>query len=101
MAAALDRIDVLLTPVQPVAPLTLATISTLGDQPDLITQLQRYTCPFDMTGHPTITLPAGRSEAGLPMGVQLVAASMREELLVQAGAVFQAATRWHRFRPLP
>lgn len=101
MAAVLNRIDVLLTPVQPVAPLTLATISTLGAQPELISQLQRYTCPFDMSGHPTITLPAGRSKAGLPMGVQLVAASMREELLVRAGAAFQTATRWHRLRPLP
>jgi amidase len=98
--ALFSHIDLLLTPVQPFPPLTLSTIRTLGEQPDLITKLQRYTCPFDMSGHPTITLPAGASNAGMPMGVQLVAASLGEDLLVRAGAAFQRATHWHRRRPL-
>jgi amidase len=98
--ALFSNIDLLLTPVQPFPPLTLSTIRTLGEQPDLITKLQRYTCPFDMSGHPTITLPAGASHAGMPMGVQLVAASLGEDLLVRAGAAFQRATDWHRRRPV-
>ena len=99
LCSVLSRVDVLLTPVQPLEPLTLAVISTLGEQPDLITRLQRYTCPFDMSGHPTITLPAGLSEHGLPMGVQLIAPFMREAELIRAGAAFQAGTRWHQLRP--
>lgn len=97
--AVLADLDVLLTPVHPFAPLSLATIATLGDQPGLIAGLQRYTCPFDMTGHPTLTLPGGFSPAGLPIGVQLVAADLREDLLVRAGAAFQAASDWHHRRP--
>jgi amidase len=58
VAALVRTIDLLLIPVHPFAPLTLDTIRTLGEQPELITKLQRYTCPFDMTGSPTITLPA-------------------------------------------
>src|SRR5882724_8539687 len=69
-------IDLLLIPVHPFAPLTLATIRTLGEQPDLIAKLQRYICPFDMTGHPTITLPGGFSETGMPIAFQLVAAHL-------------------------
>lgn len=38
-------VDLILTPVQPFAPLTLAVIATLGEQPDLIARLQRYTAP--------------------------------------------------------
>jgi amidase len=38
-------VDLILTPVQPFAPLTLAAIATLGEQPDLIARLQHYTCP--------------------------------------------------------
>lgn len=94
-------IDLLLTPVQPMAPLSLATISTLGEQPELIAKLQRYTCPFDMTGHPTLTLPGGISAEGLPIGFQLVAGRLNEAALFTAGAAFQRATSWHRHHPIP
>lgn len=99
VAALFETIDLLLIPVQPFPPLTLAMIRTLGEQPDLITKLQRYTCPFDMTGHPTITLPGGASTDGLPIGFQFVAAHLDEAMLVRAGAAFQRATSWHRRRP--
>lgn len=97
--AVLAGVDVLLTPVHPFAPLSLATIATLGEQPDLIAGLQRYTCPFDMTGHPTLALPGGVDAAGLPIGLQLVAADLGEPALLAAGTAFQAATAWHRRRP--
>jgi amidase len=97
--ALFEGIDVLLTPVQPVPPLSLETIRTLGEQPDLIAKLQRYTCPFDASGHPTITLPGGFSDEGMPIGFQLVAAHLGEAVLVRAGAAYQRATEWHRQRP--
>jgi amidase len=99
VAAALSGIDLLLTPVHPFAPLTLATIQTLGEQPELIAKLSRYTFPFDMTGSPTITLPGGFSEAGLPIAFQLVAADLGEATLIRAGAAFQRVTSWHRRHP--
>ena len=99
VAALFGAIDVLLIPVQPFPPLSLATIKTLGEQPDLIAKLQRYTCPFNMTGHPTITLPGGFSAAGLPVAFQLVAADLGEATLVRAGAAFQRVTSWHRRHP--
>lgn len=92
-------IDLLLTPVQPFAPLTLARIATLGDQPDLIAMLQRYTCPFDMTGHPTLTFPGGLTQAGMPIGLQLVAGRLREAMLVRAGVAYQNVTSWHHQHP--
>lgn len=87
-------IDLLLLPVQPFAPLTLDAIRTLGNQPALISHLQRYTAPFDLTGHPTVTLPGGFSETGMPIGFQL--AGRDEGKLIQAGAAFQRETNWHR-----
>jgi amidase len=100
VAALLGTIDLLMTPVHPFAPPTLAMIRTLGEQPELISKLQRYTCPFDMTGNPTITLPGGFSAAGLPIGFQLVAADLDEATLVRAGVAFQAVTSWHRRHPV-
>jgi amidase len=99
VAALFETIDLLLIPVHPFPPLTLAKIRTLGEQPDLIARLQEYTCPFNMTGHPTITLPGGFSATGMPIAFQLVAANLDEATLVRAGAAFQRATSWHRHHP--
>ncbi|HEV7367481.1 amidase family protein [Arenibaculum sp.] len=99
ISALFGTVDLLLAPVHPFAPLTLATIRTLGEQPELIAKLQRHTCPFDMTGHPALTLPGGFSAGGLPIGFQLVAARLGEATLIRAGAAFQAVTSWHRRRP--
>jgi amidase len=98
--ALFDIIDLLLIPVHPFGPLTLAKIRTLGDQPELISKLQRYICPFDMTGNPTITLPGGFTGQGLPVAFQLVAANLDEVTLIRAGAAFQARTSWHRRHPV-
>ena len=99
VAALFETVDLLLIPVHPFPPITLAMIQTLGEQPDLIAKLQRYTCAFDMTGHPTMTLPGGASKDGLPIAFQIVAAHLDETTLVRAGAAFQRATSWHRRHP--
>jgi amidase len=99
VAALFSGIDLLLIPVHPFAPLTLDTIRTLGEQPELIAKLSRYTFPFDTTGSPTMTLPGGFSEAGLPIAFQLVAGDLCEATLIRAGAAFQGVTAWHRRHP--
>lgn len=101
VAALFPTIDLLLIPVQPFPPPTLATMRTLGEQPELMSGLLRFTCPFDMAGNPTITLPGGFTEAGLPMAFQLVAADLGEAELVRAGAAFQGVTSWHQRHPVP
>jgi amidase len=91
-------VDALLVPVQPFSPLTLTDISTLGDQPELIRKLQRYTAPFDLTGHPTVTMPGGFSEKEMPISLQLAG---RDELTLSRMAVaFQRETPWHRRHPM-
>jgi amidase len=100
VAALFSMIHLLLTPVHPFTPPTVTMIRTLGEQPELIAKLQRYTCPFNMTGHPTITLPGGFTEKGLPVALQLVAAHMGEATLIRAGCAFQSVTSWHRRHPI-
>jgi amidase len=93
------QIDVLLTPAQAFAPLSLEAIQTLGEQPELILRLQRFTAPFDMSGDPTITLPGGFNESCLPIAFQLIAGRLGELQLIRAARAFQGATDWHKRHP--
>ena len=58
------------------------------------------TTPFDVTGGPALTLTAGFSEGGLPLGVQLAAAPFLDRLVLAAGRAFQVATEWGSRRPM-
>jgi amidase len=97
--ALFERIDLLVIPAQAVASPTLAMMATLGENPEQILRLLRFTCPFDMTGNPTITLPCAFTEQVTPLAFQFVAAHMAEELLFRAGYAYQTATDWHRRHP--
>lgn len=94
-----EGIDLLVVPATAVASPTMAQMATLGEDADLISGLLRYTCPFDMTGSPTITLPSGFTAQGTPMAFQFVSRHFEEELLVRAGWAYQQATDWHRKHP--
>ena len=99
MHALMQQVDLLIMPVIPFAAPSLEQIAQLRTQPGHRLQLMRYTAPFDMSGHPTLTMPAGFTAAGLPLGVQLVAGHLREDRLVHAGCAFQRVTDWHTRRP--
>ncbi|UVH55930.1 amidase [Variovorax paradoxus] len=97
--AMFEGIDLLLVPAHGVASPTLARMATFGEDAGLMSAMLRYTCPFDMSGSPTITLPGGFTEAGTPVAFQFVARHFEEELLVRAGWAFQQATDWHQRHP--
>ncbi|MDQ3827387.1 MAG: amidase family protein [Actinomycetota bacterium] len=51
--------------------------------------LCRFSGPFNVIGAPAISVPCGFDDAGLPVGVQLVARPFAEPLLYQAAAALQ------------
>ena len=53
-----------------------------------------FTYPFNLSGHPAISLPAGMTDAGLPAGLQLVAPRFREDRLLQVARRFEEARPW-------
>ena len=60
-----------------------------------------FTSPFNVTGQPAISLPLHRNDTGLPIGVQLVAATGREDVLVRIAAQLEEASPWaERIPPL-
>jgi aspartyl-tRNA(Asn)/glutamyl-tRNA(Gln) amidotransferase subunit A len=72
---ALDGCDALLLPTQPIpAPLLgAATVDVDGAQEPVRAAMLRLTQLFNITGHPAIAVPAGTTEDGWPVSVQLVA----------------------------
>lgn len=56
------------------------------------------TLPFNVTGHPALSLPCGMA-GGLPVGLQLIAAHGAEDLICRAGQAFEAATDHSLQRP--
>ncbi len=97
--ALFQHIDLLAIPTTGVASPTVAQMATLGENPDLLSAVLRFTFPFNMTGSPTITLPAGFSAQQTPLAFQFVARHFEEELLVRAGWTYQQTTDWHRQHP--
>lgn len=53
-----------------------------------------FTSIFNQSGQPAISLPVHRTEGGLPVGVQLVAAYGREDLLIRVAAQLEHAIPW-------
>jgi amidase len=97
--AVFQDIDLLLIPATGIASPTVAQMGTLGEDAELMNAILRYTCPFDMTGSPTITLPGGFTGAGTPIAFQFVSRHFEESLLVRAGWAFQQVSDWHKKHP--
>lgn len=57
------------------------------------------TRPFDILGLPAISIPMGFSNAGLPIGLQIVGAPLADASVLRLARAFEAATSWHQRRP--
>jgi amidase len=62
-------------------------------------QFVPFTPAFNASGQPAINLPLFWNTDGLPIGVQLVAAYGRDDLLIQVAAQLEAAQPWADRRP--
>ena len=95
----LMQVDLILMPAMPFAAPSTERIANLRKEPGYRRLMSRFTAPTDMSGHPTLTFPAGETASGLPVAAQLVSGHLNEGLLVRAGSAFQNATQWHLRRP--
>ncbi|HEU4370584.1 MAG TPA: amidase [Methylomirabilota bacterium] len=97
----LARFDLLLTPTAAVPPFPLGAgvpreiagqpVSRLGWMP--------FTYPFNLTGQPAVSVPAGVTDDGLPVGLQIVGRRHADRTVLAAAATFEAACPWRDRRP--
>lgn len=93
-----ENVDNILKKVDLLAlPTTLTTAPVIGENTvdvrgrvvDVYTALTSLTVPFNVTGHPAITLPVGMSNEGLPIGVQIVGRKWEEGLALRVAYNFE------------
>jgi amidase len=93
-----DGNDVLVTPTMSVPPARLGELAPTVD--NVLGAMMRmglyamFTSPFNITGQPAISLPLHWTPDGLPVGVQLVAAYGREDVLFRLASQIEQARPW-------
>jgi aspartyl-tRNA(Asn)/glutamyl-tRNA(Gln) amidotransferase subunit A len=90
-----EAVDVIVTPTTPIpAP----KIADLQQNPELLRPhelvLLRNTRPFNVWGLPTISIPCGLTSDGLPIGLQIAAAPLREDVLLHFAYACEQALQW-------
>jgi amidase len=98
-----DGFDLLLTPTLGEPPVPHGTFDSAPDNPlggfFRSAAFVPFTAQFNVSGQPAINLPLHWNDEGLPIGVQLVAAFGREDLLLRVAAQLESAQPWVDRRP--
>jgi amidase len=102
VAAWWEHHDILVTPTSPEPPVRLGVLAPTNSDPLVgarMASLVTFAIPFDVTGQPAISLPLHWTDDGLPIGVQLVAAYGREDVLLRISAQLEHASPWKDQHP--
>lgn len=91
-----DQVDLIACPV---APTTAFKIGEHTDDPIAMYLEDVFTLPANLAGVPGMAFPVGFDGEGLPIGMQLNAPHMGENILFQAAHLYQTRTDWHTRSP--
>ncbi len=98
--ALLGDIDVLIAPCMPALPPTVQEMSDPSSFEESRVDFLTFTAPFNYSGHPTITLPAGLAANGLPKSIQLIGRKLGEPTLIRAGSAYEHVLGFNQ-HPIP
>ena len=96
---AFEQCDVILTPTSPTPAFR---IGEKGADPLSMYLCDVFTVTCNIAGIPGLSLPCGftAGETPLPIGLQLLAPAFAEEKLLRIARLYEAATDWHKMRPV-
>lgn len=93
---AFEQVDVIAAPV---APSTAFEFNRHSDDPLAMYLEDVFTLPANLGGVPALAFPVGFDSLGLPVGMQLMGAHFREDLLLRTAHAYQQVTDWHKRIP--
>ena len=93
--SAFERVDCILTPT---APSAAFAIGEKSEDPIAMYLNDLFTVPANLAGVPAISVPAGLSDDGLPLGLQITGRAFDEETVLRVAEVLESAAQ---FRHLP
>ena len=101
MARFMERFDLILTPTAPVAPFAIdrdgpGTIDGVAVDDDAWTPCLY---PANLTGQPAASVPAGWTQDGLPVGLQIIGRRLDDSMVIAAAAAFERVLPWAAMRP--
>lgn len=102
VATAYEAYDVLVTPTMAVTPPRIGVMDPATPGPEMLAAFGAMTAfmtAFDVSGQPAVSLPTHTSTAGLPIGVHLVAAYGREDVLFRLATRLETTFAWAERRP--
>ncbi|HZJ47145.1 MAG TPA: amidase [Pyrinomonadaceae bacterium] len=92
------EVDLLITPTTPVPPITIEEASKMA--PSLAGEVWlRNTRPFNCYGLPTISIPCGFTNSGLPIGLQIAGPRFAEGRVLAFAHAFEQTTAWRQLTP--
>jgi len=94
-AAAFEAVDCLLTPT---APSAAFAIGEKMENPVAMYLNDLFTVPANLAGLPALSIPAGLSADGLPLGLQVIGRAFDEATMLRVGEVIERAADFH-YRP--
>jgi aspartyl-tRNA(Asn)/glutamyl-tRNA(Gln) amidotransferase subunit A len=94
--SAFRSVDIIASPVTPT---TAFRIGEKVDNPLAMYMEDLLTLPASLAGVPAVSVPCGRDEQGLPIGLQISGPFLGEEIILKTGWAYQQVTRWHKEAP--
>ncbi|MEJ8570057.1 amidase [Microbaculum marinum] len=97
----MQNYDLLLTPTLAVPPFPVHIQGPEKIDGRMVAPFQwlAFTFPMNLTGQPAASIPAGWTDGGLPVGLQIVGRHLDDPLVLRASAAFEAARPWIDRRP--
>jgi aspartyl-tRNA(Asn)/glutamyl-tRNA(Gln) amidotransferase subunit A len=85
--------------LMPTAPTPAFRLGEKVDDPLLMYLSDIFTIPCNLAGLPGLSIPCGFSQAGLPIGLQIIGNHFQEEIILQIAYAFEQHTDFHRRKP--
>ena len=96
---ALAKVDALVTPVTPLPAAKIgedAEVELLGKKVNTFFTFIKDCDPVSVAGYPALSVPAGWSADGLPVGIQIVGRPWEEGRILRIGYAYEQATNWRK-----